>query len=90
MIRRRALIRTVGGGVTAGLVSGITGCTGSDDSPAETPTDEYPEGVDPEQARSHYDDAIAELAENAETLDDWAEGVLAGTSRPSTASELTW
>lgn len=43
----------------------LAGCSGGD---------EYPEGVDPEEAQEHYDDAIAALVENTETLDDWAEG----------------
>lgn len=44
---------------------GLAGCSGGD---------EYPEGVDPEEAREHYEGAIADLVENQDTLGDWAAG----------------
>lgn len=65
MISRRALLQTVGGGFTAGLVSGLAGCSGSED---------YPEGVDPDEAVEHFDEALTALVENDETLSDWAQG----------------
>lgn len=68
MIRRRSVLRTLGGAAGAGLAAGLAGCGGDDTDVTET------EDPQVQAAREAYDEAINALVGNRETLDDWAEG----------------